>query len=281
MFLGVHCSIRKSLLNALDEAKTLKCNTIQIFTCNPRRWNHRKYTKDEISEFNKRRVTDGINPLIVHIFYLPNLATSDENLYKKSVNLLIEDLQVSAEIKANYFIVHLGAYSIESSKEYGIERISCALNYATSKTSNKITILLENVSGGGRRIGSTFEELKAIINKIKDKKCIGICLDTAHLIASGYPFSSKKEVDNTIKELHKIIGIKYLKVIHLNDSHYPFNSKKDRHQHIGKGYIGIEGFRAILHHTYLKNLPFILETPKSSKNADKRNLNTVLKLSKP
>ena len=129
-------------------------------------------------------------------------------------------------------------------------------------------------------MGSSFEKLKTIIEKIEKKRCIGICLDTAHLFTAGYPLSTKSEFSETMVQFDKLIGLNFLKVIHLNDSMAPKNSRIDHHHHIGKGYIGIEGFKTILHHPALRNLPFILETPKSTPSSDKMNMSLARKLYK-
>ncbi len=254
---------------------------MQIFTRSPRRWFVNEINQPEIDAFNLQRKKQKLHPLIIHIPYLPNLATSDDILYKKSIDILKQDLTIAEKIFADYFIIHAGAYSFGSNISYGIERIAGALNKCIAATSDKITLLLENVSGGGRRVGSTFTELKAIIDGIKHKNRIGICIDTAHIFTAGYAINTKKGLNSTISQFDKIIGLKFLKVIHLNDSAADFKSKIDRHQHIGKGYIGLRGFGYIVNHPALKNLPFILETPKDTPQADKRNLWSVKKLIKP
>ncbi len=280
MLLGVHCSIRHSLLSALNEAREKNCNTIQIFTKSPRAWRTQKsISPHEIEEFKILRRKLKISPLVIHIPYLPNLATSDDKLYQKSLSALIEEMKTAHLLEADYFIIHPGAYSPNSTLEYGISRITSALNKALLNTpTNSTTILLENVAGGGRRIGREFKELKAIISGVKQKDSIGVCLDTAHLYAGGYDITNRKNLDKTLSDFSRIIGLKYLKVIHLNDSKAPFNSYRDRHEHIGKGTIGLEGFRALINHPLLKNLPFILETPKDTPHSDDKNLTIVKNL---
>ncbi len=280
MRLGVHCSIRKSLINALNESRELRCQTIQIFTRSPLTWLRRKISNEEIAEFNHKRSEYDIRPLIIHVPYLPNLATSNEELFRKSIEILIEETLLSVRLNSDYLVFHPGAYSLTSNAKFGLLRISNAINLVLDRLKTDVMLLLENVSGGGRRLGSTFEELKFIMDSVNKKNNIGICLDTAHLISAGYEFSDKKKVYATLKELDKKIGINRVKVIHLNDSCFPCGSKKDRHQHIAKGHIGLRGFKAVLNHHELKDIPMILETPKDSKNADKHNLNVVRKLGK-
>jgi deoxyribonuclease-4 len=241
-------------------------------------WLRREISDEEIAEFNRKRSEYDIRPLIIHVPYLPNLATSNEGLFRKSIEILIEETLLSGRLNSDYLVFHPGAYSLTSNAESGLLRISNALNLVLDKLKTDVMLLLENVSGGGRRLGSTFEELKFIMDNVNKKGNIGICLDTAHLISAGYEFSDKKKVHAAIEELNKKIGINRVKVIHLNDSYFPCGSKKDRHQHIAGGHIGPRGFKAILNHPELKNIPMILETPKDSKDSDKHNLNAVRKL---
>jgi deoxyribonuclease IV len=276
--IGVHCSIRKSLSNSLDEAGRLGCNTMQIFTRSPMRWLRRDIGEEEIAEFRRRRLESGIEPLVIHIPYLPNLATSSAELFAKSGQIISEELEISEKLGADYVVFHPGAYSFGSDAEFGVSRIISSINSALDGRGTKVVLLLENVAGGGRRLGATFQELKRMIDGVKKKENIGVCLDTAHLIAAGYGLSSEKEVSGTVAELDRVLGISTVKVIHLNDSLFPRGSGRDRHQHIAKGYIGAAGFRAILRHKKLRQIPMILETPKDSKNADRKNLEMVKKL---
>lgn len=278
MRIGIHCSIRKSLINALDEAKKNHCQTMQIFTRSPRVWHRRKISDEEIAEFNRKRLSYDIRPLTVHVPYLPNLATSNDELFRKSVEILTQEMILSNRLNSDYVVFHPGAYSLASNAKFGLLGIIDAINLVLDKLETKVMLLLENVSGGGRRLGSTFEELKFIMDGVNKRNNIGICLDTAHLISAGYELSDKSKVYTTLDKLNKTIGINRVKAIHLNDSRFPCGSKKDGHQHITKGYIGIRGFKAILNHPGLKDIPMILETPKDSKNADRHNLNVVRKL---
>lgn len=278
MRIGVHCSIYKSLLTALEEAEKLHCQTIQLFTRSPRGWYRRKLLQKEIYLFRQRVIELNLYPVILHMPYLPNPATSDTLLYRKSLSTLIEDLSRAVELGGHYLVFHPGAYSFCATPEYGLLRIAELINTVLAKINTDIVLLLENVSGGGRRLGASFNEIKFIIDHITDKKYIGVCFDTCHALSAGYELSTAEGVNRTFKEFSAVVGWKYIKVLHLNDSYYPLGSKKDRHQHIGKGYIGLEGFKAILFYPGVENLPCILETPKSSLAADKRNLRIIFDL---
>ena len=274
MRLGVHCSVGNGLKNTIKEAVSLGCETIQIFSRSPRAWGRKEFDLEEVKEFKKSLKENNIFPLVVHMLYLPNLASADKKLYKKSVDVLIDELKRCKILGAKYLVVHPGRYST-GDFETGIRNIIKAVNFASSRVKNEIIILLENLAGGKTDIGWRFEELHRIIENVKDKKRIGVCIDTAHLFAAGYDIS-KKGFDNTLKEFDRVIGLEYLKFLHLNDSISERGLKVDRHTHIGKGNIGIEGFRAVLNHPKIKNLPGILETPRIRFNLIKDRKNLII-----
>jgi len=276
--LGVHCSLKDGLSGAVIEAYEKQCQSMQIFTKSPRIWKMRYPSKEEVQNFKTLRAKYKIYPLVIHTPYLPNLATSDEVLYNKSFDALTGDVEISALLDADYLVIHPGSYSINSTSRLGIEKIANAINKVIENDTSKTIILLENVSGGGRRIGSSFEELAEIISLINNKQKIGICFDTAHAFAAGYDIRSKATVDKTLCNFDKIIGLKRLKALHLNDSMAAFLSKRDRHQHIGKGEIGLDGFAALLN--ALKNIADcgILETPKDTPDSDNINLSALFNL---
>ncbi|MFH1368737.1 MAG: deoxyribonuclease IV [Elusimicrobiota bacterium] len=274
---GVHCSLRDGLTGSLEEAKAKGCEAMQIFTRSPRMWKMKPPAAKAVADFIKLRKIYNIHPLVVHIPYLPNLATSKPELYRLSLQALIDDLRLAEKLEADYLVIHPGSYSDGSTLEEGIKKIVSALNVAFDEAPGKSYILLETVAGGGRRIGSSFEEIRKMIDGVKDKKRIGVCLDTAHSFAAGYDLSTPSGIDKAMKAFESIIGFKYLKAMHFNDSLVPFNSRKDRHQHIGKGYIGEKGFRYIIKKLKDKVEAGILETPKEPESADKRNLKLLYK----
>ncbi|KPK41805.1 MAG: hypothetical protein AMJ78_04515 [Omnitrophica WOR_2 bacterium SM23_29] len=279
MKLGVHVSIAGHIYEAVDRAAQLRCDTFQIFSRNPRGWAVTKLDPKDAEEFKRRRKEKSIAPVVVHIPYLINLCSPEENLWKRSVNAYIEDIKRADMLGAEYFVTHLGSHKGKG-EEFGISRFSSGLNEAIKKTEPKLMILLENTAGSGNWLGYKFEHLKTIIDKIKDKKHIGICLDTAHTFESGYDVKTKAGLDSTLRKIDSIVGLDKIKVIHLNDSKTAFGSHADRHWHIGKGEIGMNGMSLILNHPKLKGLPFILETPKKDLKDDRTNLATVRKLAK-
>lgn len=273
---GVHCAIAGGLLRATEEAEKKKCETIQIFSRSPRGWGAREFSEQEVQDFQKERRRIGIEPLVVHMLYLPNLATSNPELYEKSVSVLMDEMRRCERIGAEYLVVHPGRHS-GTTREIGVAQVKKALNTALSGVDNGVMILLENLAGGGTDIGADFGELAEILDCVDAarKKRIAVCLDTCHAHAAGHDMSEKKSVQRVLEEFNRAIGLEKIKVLHFNDCKGPFFCRVDRHQHIGQGSIGLEGFRAVINEPALKDCAGILETPKDSETADKKNLKTL------
>jgi len=279
MRFGAHISIAGKIYQVAERAKKIGCDTAQIFSRNPRGWQLKELVPDEVKKLKDDLERFDIHPLIVHMPYLPNLASPKTGLYLKSVDALEEDLKRSKILGAPYLVTHIGSFR-ESSREEGLERVIEGINTAFSRVRNDVMLLLENTAGGGRELGSRFEEIAEIIENTEEKERIGVCLDTCHGFAGGYDLRTKKVVSKTLKLFDDLIGLKKLKVIHANDSKSPLSSHIDRHWHIGEGHIGEEGFRALLHHSAIKNLPIIIETPFKEPGDDLKNLAILRKLAK-
>lgn len=269
---GVHCSLRNGLPGALEEARDLGCEAIQIFTRSPRMWRMQPPSPEDAAAFRELRSRLAIRPLVVHTPYLPNLATSQEKLYDLSLDSMRKDLAVAESIEADYLVIHPGSYSPGSSPEEGIARIAGALDRALADVPGKTTVLLENVSGGGRRLGGSFGELARMMDGVPRRERIAVCLDTAHAFGAGYDLSTAGGVDAMLEEFDRVLGMSSLRVIHFNDSLAPRDSRKDRHQHLGKGYIGDEGFSRLVDRVKGTVDAGILETPKDAPGADRGNL---------
>lgn len=288
MKIGVHCSIRNGYTNALYEAKQLGCNCLQMFTHSPRMWKFNYPQQQEIDQFKHLRIKLGLSPLVIHTAYLPNPASSNEELYEKTKNLLLLEFELAELFSADYLVMHPGSYSEGSTLSDGITRVVNIIDYCFNKTLKKFKklnfmLLLENVCGNGRKIGRTLSELAEIIQKSYFKQYIGICFDTAHGFAFGYNITTEEGNQQLIKELNFTTGVEKLHLIHLNDTKVNLNSKIDQHYHIAKGSIGKKGFFNFL--KYFQHLPLILETPKETEfgqlsQKDKQNINTVKKLIK-
>jgi len=279
--IGCHVSIAGGIDNSVVRAGELGCNTMQIFSKNASTWREKILKKDEVESFRGNLKNSNINPVFIHTSYLINLASPSDELYFKSINAFLEEMKrADLLLPAPYLIIHPGAHT-GAGEEYGIQRIIRALNIILEKSADlnlKTMILLEDTAGSGTHLGYTFRQLKRMMEGARDRKRIGICFDTCHAFSAGYDLSHREGIEQTLEELEKYIGLDKLKVVHLNDSKYPLGSRKDRHMHIGKGYIGLEGFRVLVNHKYLKDLPFVLETPKHDEKDDLKNINLVKSL---
>jgi len=271
MRVGCHVSIAGKIYESVDRAAALGCETMQIFSRNPRGWQVKPLREADTEEFKKRRKAKGISPLIVHIPYLINLASPDEKLYKRSIAAYIEDIERADMLGAEYFNTHVGNHK-GMGEDYGLGRLGEALDLIIERSKPKVMILLENTAGSGSELGYRFEHFRRILKKVGKKEKIGLCLDTCHAYAAGYDVATKKGLEDMLDEIDSLIGLKRLKVVHANDSKAPLASRIDRHEHIGQGWIGTKGFHLLTHHPILKELPFILETPKKRPTDDPMNL---------
>jgi len=280
MILGVHISGAGKIYQTLDIAHKLRCQTMQIFARNPQQWRAGPLDPRDIEEFELRRKKFKIDPVFIHISYLINLASPNGRLYQGSIRAYVEDMQDAESLKADYIVTHMGSHK-ETSEEAGIKRLIAALNKILDETKgSKVGILLENTSGSGSWLGYKFEHQHKIIAGIKEKSRVGLCLDTAHAYLAGYDLASKEGLEKMLDEIDTQVGLKLVKLIHLNDAYGALASHYDRHDHIGKGSIGLAGMKRIITHPKLKNIPMILETPKDDETSDLLNLALVRKLSK-
>lgn len=277
MKIGFHVSIEGSVDKAVDRALKLGCNTFQIFTKNPRQWMSRALTSEETMAFTEKVQINDVKPVFGHMAYLPNLASSKDAVYSRSVTMLILELKRCRQLKIPYLVIHLGSH-LGAGVEFGFTRIINAIDRAFEVVDGSVMLLLENSAGSGNSMGSSFEELEHIMSRLFDSKRVGICFDTCHAFAAGYDLRSKKSEEATLRAFDTIIGFGKLKLVHLNDSKGDLNSHIDRHEHIGEGRIGDEGIRNVLE-SRLGQFPLILETPKDEKTGDIENLRKVHLLS--
>jgi len=278
MLLGVQVSIEGKIYEALSRARELGCNTMQIFSRNPKMWRDNFLEPQDIEEFKRRKEELNIKPIFIHIPYLINLASPNPRLYRASIEAYIEDMQEAQALKADYIVTHMGSHK-ETSEYAGIKRLTRALNRILGKTrNNNVKILLENTAGSGSWLGYKFSHQKRIIRGLEQKERVGLCLDTAHAYLAGYDIATEEGLEKTLDEIDRLVGIGLIKLIHLNDAKEKLGSHRDKHEHIGKGRIGQEGMGRIINHPRLRNLPFILETPKKTGQDDIMNLNIVRNL---
>jgi deoxyribonuclease-4 len=265
---------------SVDNALAEHCDTFQIFTRNPQGWKFNSLDHSEVELFRKKLAESKLGPVVDHMPYLPNLSTPDNEMYEKSVATLVAEVQRCVELGVPYLVTHLGSH-LGAGRELGLRRLGRALNEAVKYTRGKCMILLENTAGARNSMGSSFNDIKEILNTVKRKReSIGVCLDTCHLYAAGMDLHTDKGVEKTLASFESAVGFENLKVVHLNDSRSGLGSGHDRHEHIGMGYIGEKGFRAFLHHPGIKDKPWILETPEDERRDDIGNIELVRKLGK-
>ena len=277
MKLGVHVSIAGSIDLSIDRARSLGLNTFQIFTRNPRGWKFSDLKESNIVNFKNKILSENISTVVCHMPYLPNLSSPKEDVHNMSINALSSELERCNTLGIEYVVTHIGSH-LGTGLEKGLDRVVKACNTALSNSSNNTMIILENTAGTKNNVGSKFNELKYIFDNVNDKSRIGFCFDTCHAFAAGYDLSTSKSVIDTLKKFDQIIGLKYLKVVHLNDSKGELGNGLDRHQHIGRGFIGENGFRELLKNSTIKQLPLILETPIDETFDDEYNINKIYSL---
>jgi deoxyribonuclease-4 len=250
---------------------------MQIFSRNPRGWTVKPLDKTDVAEFKKLRQQYDIAPAFVHTNYLINLASSKPDLYEKSIEQFVIDLERTEALGAEYLVTHLGSASGQE-PQWMIDRVSSALNMAMKLHPPKAMILLENTAGEKGDIGYELGQVQEVISRLKNPSRIGICYDTCHGFAAGYDIRTSAGVEALAKKIKTTVGIARLKGMHLNDCLRDFNSRVDRHWHIGEGKIGLDGFKALLNHPAFKEVPKIMETPKETEEDDPRNMKTVKSL---
>lgn len=290
--IGIHTSIAGSYLRALESAKKLGVNAVQIFSASPRMWQVAKVgiAASDAKAFRARRAGLGLGPLVIHANYLVNLAATQPMLRTRSIQAFHEELVRGVVLGADFLVVHPGARG-QASMEQAIASIIDAIKQAAKRVPlGHLRILIENTAGMGTWVGSRLEEVAAIINglnrgqgteRTEDRPLrVGACLDTAHLLAAGYDIRSAAGLEQTLDAIDRTIGLQNVPVIHANDSKIPLGGRVDRHAHIGEGKIGAEAFARILRHPRLGTLPpeglpgraFLLETPIDDPGDDRRNV---------
>jgi len=277
LLIGFHVSIKDSLSSAFDGATELGCTTFQIFTRNPRGWKFRPLDEEEVSSFLERRRQTSFKFVVAHMPYLPNLATPVKALMRKSRSSLGEEVKRCDSLGIDYLVAHIGSHMGKGTM-VGVRNVAEACDEALEESTGKTVLLLENMAGQKNCVGARFEELSLILDLVKKRKRVGVCLDTCHLLAAGFDMTSKEAVERTMSLFDELVGLKEIRVVHLNDSKGPLGGALDRHEHIGLGQIGREGFRAFLHHDSVTELPLLMETPVDDRRRDAQNLQTVKRL---
>jgi len=256
-------SIAGGLPNAVARATIHGCEALQIFSKNASQWRARPLPREEIAAFRQAAGESGVFPIVAHASYLINIATAAPALRAQSITALGEELDRAEALGLQGIVLHPGARLTASSDE-AISLVSAALGQVLKeRPRGKTMILIEHTAGQGSAMGASFEEIAAMLDGVKDGRRLGVCLDTCHLLASGYDLCSTKGYEETFDAFDRLIGFERLEVFHLNDSKKPCMSRVDRHEHIGKGCIGLKPFRRLVNDPRFAHLPMILETEKS------------------
>jgi deoxyribonuclease-4 len=271
---GAHVSIAKRLDYAIDRAVDIGADCIQIFGSSPQSWQPFIFPLDQVDEFEKKREKAGIDPVFLHSIYLINLASKNPYILGNSIGSLVQYLKFGKAIGAEGAVFHVGSHKGQGFEKVA-EQVVEAMNQILLRTKGCGKLIIENSAGAGGVIGSSFKEIGLIVKALNSPR-IAVCLDTAHAFEFGYDIRTKKGLDDAMKEFDREIGLEKLVLIHANDSKTARGSNRDRHENIGKGKIGLEGFRGIVSHPDLRDLPFIIETPPGS---DKDDIETLRSLS--
>lgn len=275
--IGAHVSAAGPLDLTIDRAGNIGAETIQMFASPPQTWFYKGPKKEEIKAFLKKKEASQIDPVFLHGVYLINLATQSEELLDRSINSLIQYQNFAANINASGTIFHLGSHKGRGLDEVFTQVINAILKVLKNSPKN-INLIIENSAGMGGSIGAKFKDIGKIIKTVGAPN-LKICLDTQHTFASGYAIHTKEGLEKMLTEFDQKIVLDRLVIIHANDSKTPLASGLDRHENIGEGFIGREGFELILNHKLLANLPFIIETPGFAQTGpDKENIEILRSL---
>lgn len=260
-------SVAGGLPRAVDRAIVHRCEAFQIFAKNANQWRGRTLPRQEIREFRAKVKASGLGPVVSHASYLINLATTSAPLRQQSLDAMGDELDRAEALGLLGVVLHPGCYTIGNEAE-GLTLIAEGLlELLRARRRGRTLVLLEHTAGQGTALGATFEQLASIIAKMDDHRRVGVCLDTCHLLASGYDLCSPEGYASTFTQFGRLIGFDRLKVFHLNDSKMPLGSRVDRHAHIGQGHLGLEPFRRIVNDPRFRRLPMLLETPKTETRA--------------
>ncbi len=286
--LGAHLSIAGGLPRAVDRAAASRCEALQIFTKSAGQWRARTLPAEEISLFRRRVEEAEIHPVVAHNSYLINLAAASPPLRSQSFAALLEEFDRAESLGLQGLVMHPGSYT-SGTEAGGLRLIGDAIaSLLAARPTARTMILLEHTAGQGTNLGHRFEHLAAILEHVDGSPRVGVCLDTCHLLTAGYDVCSEEGYEDTFRQFTRIVGLDRIRVFHLNDSKKPCGSRVDRHEHIGKGCLGLEPFRRLLNDPRFRGLPMLLETPKletpESKRRsdvdpwDARNLRTLRRL---
>ena len=280
LLLGAHMSIAGGIDLAPLRGQEVGCRTIQLFTKSSNQWRARPLPPEEIERYRANLRATGIAPAVAHDSYLINLASTDAELHRKSMAAFLEELERAEALGIPYLVTHPGAH-MGAGEETGLRQVGKSVRELLKRTKGyQVQVVIETAAGQGTSLGHRFEQIATLLDQIGLPERTGVCLDTCHVFAAGYDIRTPDGYNDVIGAFDAVVGVPHLKVIHLNDSKKELGCRVDRHEHIGKGAIGLEAFRCLLTDPRLKGIPMILETPKDDDFllSDRRNLDTLRRL---
>jgi len=288
--LGAHMSVAGGLPRAVERAVVHGCDAFQLFSKNANQWRGRELPPGEIRDFRAKVRAAGLYPVVSHASYLINLATADPPLRRQSLDAMADEIDRAEALGLLGVVLHPGCYT-RGSEATGLDLVADGLlELLAERRRGRTMVILEHTAGQGTSLGATFEQLAYILRRTKDHRRLGVCLDTCHLLASGYDIASPEGYAATFELFERLIGVHRLKVFHLNDSKRPLGSRVDRHEHIGRGAVGLDAFRRLVNDRRFHGLPMLLETPKTEGRPpalvavdplDERNLDVLRGLISP
>src|ERR1700731_714624 len=276
ILLGAHMSTGGGVHTAIERGRSIKCTAIQMFVKNNMQWFARPLEREEIRAFLEHRQHGELFSIFAHANYLINLSATNPQFHANSIRALSEELTRADQLELPFLVLHPGAH-LGAGEEAGLEKIVDSINRVFRKIPKvKTRIALETTAGQGSCLGHRFEQIGYIIQNVREPERLCVCLDTAHVFAAGYDIGSEAGIKKTFREFDRVIGLDRLAAIHLNDSKTARGSRVDRHQHIGKGQIGLDAFRFIMRNRRFRKIPKVLESPKGKElREDVENLETL------
>ncbi|MHB8971448.1 MAG: deoxyribonuclease IV [Pirellulaceae bacterium] len=260
--LGAHMSMAGGFHKAVERGVEVGCHCVQVFVKNNNRWTAPDLTDADVEQLSAAMVESGLRHLLAHSSYLINLASPERALWNKSIDALVVELQRAERLSIPYVVLHPGAYT-SSSEEAGLRQVIRALDEVQRQTRDlDATCLLENTAGQGTCLGWRFEQLATLLEGVQAPERLGVCFDTCHAFAAGYALATEPAYRQTMRQLQRLVGLDRIKAVHVNDSKREFGSRVDRHEHIGRGQVGIQAFARLLNDRRFQKIPMYLETPK-------------------
>jgi deoxyribonuclease-4 len=273
---GAHMSVAGGLHNAARAARDHDCGALQIFTKNSNQWAAKELSDDDVRLFRRALRETRVRKTIAHDSYLINLASPNLDLFRKSVEALVVEMERAERLGLHYLVVHPGSHA-GTDEATGLANIVRALDKAHRRCAGfRVRVLLETTAGQGQSLGHRFEQLAHILGTVAEPERLGVCFDTCHVFAAGYPLAPETDYRATMDEFERVIGLKRLRAFHVNDSKKPLGSRVDRHAHVGRGCLGLEPFRLLVNDPRFGDRPMILETPKEEDGQDMDAVNLAV-----